>query len=438
MIRRNVFVSFAALTLLATAAIVAGPLNPPAGPVASTSKSLAEVEPRIAINAINTPGDVDSLFKITQPGSYYLTGNITGESAKHGIEIASGGVNLDLNGFDLVGVAGPGSFNGVHLTAAGAGGVAVVNGSVRNWTGTGVDLGSAGAIACRVEKVLSYVNGGAGITTGEVTTITNCSASLNTLGGIVTSNGSTVFNCSASVNGGDGISTGTGCTVSNSSAYDNTGTGINASHGNTVSNCSAYSNASTGIATGSTNSISNCSVKSNASDGISAGGGTTILNCSAMQNTGIGIATSSGCTVSNCSASFNTGSGISVDAASTVADCTAQSNTIDGIACSFNCVIRGNTCAFNGNGLGNGAGIHTTGGDNRLEGNTCTQADRGIDVDFADNIIIRNTCSGNTTNWDIVSGNFCLVVQGAISGAILGNTGGVSLGSTDPNANFSY
>jgi len=60
----------------------AGDLNPPPGPVAPTMKSLSEVEPRIAINATNTPGDADSLFKITQPGSYYLTGNITGVAGK--------------------------------------------------------------------------------------------------------------------------------------------------------------------------------------------------------------------------------------------------------------------------------------------------------------------------------------------------------------------
>ncbi|HYD01608.1 MAG TPA: hypothetical protein VEB22_10315, partial [Phycisphaerales bacterium] len=47
----------------------AGPLNPPVGPVAPTAKPIAEVEPRTAINAANTPGDADSLFRITQPGS---------------------------------------------------------------------------------------------------------------------------------------------------------------------------------------------------------------------------------------------------------------------------------------------------------------------------------------------------------------------------------
>jgi hypothetical protein len=42
----------------------AGPLSPPAGPIAPTPGP----EPRIAINAVNTPGDANSLYKITQPG----------------------------------------------------------------------------------------------------------------------------------------------------------------------------------------------------------------------------------------------------------------------------------------------------------------------------------------------------------------------------------
>jgi len=85
-----------------------------------------------------------------------------------------------------------------------------------------------------------------------------------------------------------------------------------------------------------------------------------------------------------------------------------------------------------------GAGIHLTGFDNRVERNNCRNADRGIDVDSAGNILSSNTCSGNTTNWDVVAGNVCLVVQGTSAGAILGNTGGSAPGSTDPNANLTY
>ena len=55
-------------------AFAQGPLAPP-GAAAPTTKTLDQVEPRIAINSTNTPGDADSLYKITQPGSSYLTGN---------------------------------------------------------------------------------------------------------------------------------------------------------------------------------------------------------------------------------------------------------------------------------------------------------------------------------------------------------------------------
>src|SRR5262245_43481489 len=74
----------------------AGPLDPPPGPITPTHKTLTEVEPRVIVNSTNTPGDADSLYKITLPGSYYLAGNITGVAGKHGIEIASSGVTLDL------------------------------------------------------------------------------------------------------------------------------------------------------------------------------------------------------------------------------------------------------------------------------------------------------------------------------------------------------
>src|SRR4029077_17462440 len=74
-----------------------GSLTPPGAP-APTMKTLAQIEPRIEINATNPPGDADSSFKITQPGSYYLTGNLTGVASKHGIKIAANDVTLDLMG----------------------------------------------------------------------------------------------------------------------------------------------------------------------------------------------------------------------------------------------------------------------------------------------------------------------------------------------------
>ncbi len=359
MISRNTIISFAAVTIFATAALVAGPLNPPAGPVTPTFKTLAEVEPRIAISAANTPGDANSLFKITQRGSYYLSGNVSGVAGRHGIEIAASGVTIDLNGFDVAGVAG--SLTGITVSDPAATTIVVLNGTVRLWGEEGVELGPFNfdlAPNCRVQGVIATENTGDGISIG---------------------NGGTITNCSSNSNGGVGIKAGSGSTITHCSAVANTGTGIVVSEVCTVANCSAYDNGLVG---------------------------------------GAGILTGDGCTI---------------------VDCSAGRNNIDGIICTDQCTIRGNTCALNGNG-GDGAGILATGTDNRIEGNNCTGADRGIDVDGAGNIIIRNTCSGNTTNWDIAMGNALAPIVAASTNVapVAGNTYASSLGSTDPNANFTY
>ena len=85
---------------------VAGPLNPPAGPVTSSYKTLTEVEPRIAINSTNTPGDADSTFRITQSGPYYPTGNITAAAGFNGIENDASNVTPDRMGHRVIGSLG--------------------------------------------------------------------------------------------------------------------------------------------------------------------------------------------------------------------------------------------------------------------------------------------------------------------------------------------
>lgn len=171
-----------ALALLITGGILyAGPLDPPAGPVTSTYKTIGEIEPRVAINAANTPGDVDSLFKITQPGSYYLTGNILGVAGKHGIKIAlgtgGGQVSIDMKGHTLKGV--PGSLNGytdidpdaaTELEFNSSGGSGVVTG----WGGWGIYARAS----CRIENlnVMSPADGCTALTGGgnRTSTIENC------------------------------------------------------------------------------------------------------------------------------------------------------------------------------------------------------------------------------------------------------------------------
>lgn len=396
----------------------AGNLNPPAGEVTPTMKTLTEVEPRIAINATNTPGDATSLYKITQAGSYYLTGNITGVVGKHGIGIAASGVTVDLNGFDLVGVANMGAFDGVSVTVGGLVNIAVINGSVRSWGGDDIDSQTTAATNCRVADV--RVRGGTG-------------------NGILIGPGSTVTNCSAYQKAGDGISTGTGCTVTNCTAYSNAGDGIRTGSDCNVSNCTSRSNTGNGITTVHGCTVTNCSVFQNSGNGIDTGSGCTVSNGSAYDNVGSGITTDQVGTVTNCSAASNSVFGILAGDGCTVADCTTRGNTQHGIACLVGCVIRGNVCTLNGFN-GDGAGVHVSGGGNRIEGNKCTGADRGIEVNTAGNVITKNVCSGNTTNWSIVVGNAVApIVQASTNAsAISGNTYTGNLGSTDSNANFTY
>ncbi len=350
----------AAIVLLAVITTSAGPIDPPPGPITPTYKTLTEVEPRTAINLTNTPGDADSLFKITQRGSYYLTGNITGVVGKHGIEITSGGVTIDLMGFDLSGV--PGSLDGIAATVNNLRSITIRNGSVRTWGDVGVDL--------RTESV----RGGA------------------------------LLDVRATDNGGGGLAVGSAFSITRCSAYLNTGDGMQIGFISTVSECSSGANTGNGFWMGDTVTITGCSADGNQQNGISVG---------------------YGCVVSGCA---------------------LRLNYLDGIRVNANSTILNNTCINNGFGFANdGAGIHVVFDDSRVEGNNCLDNDRGIDIDGAGNIIIRNTCANNTTDWAIVANNIYgpildrrIPAAVASTPAVSGTAAASTLGSTDPNANFSY
>ncbi len=399
MCRQNAasLVSVVSGLVLASAAF-AGPLTPPAGPVASTYKTLTEVEPRVAINATNTPGDADSLYHISQPGSYYLTGNLTGVSGKHGIEIAASGVTLDLNGFELAGVASGVTVDGVRVDTTGRSNISVRNGTVRNWSGTGINLLASTPLSCVVTDVRATSNGGAGISVGATSQVIACSASLNTANGIYLS-----FNC-------------------------------------TATNCVVATNGQNGIYGSVVNAISHCTAYENGADGISAGIGSKITDCVAYDNTDEGFVMGSSGTISGCTASVNGGNGIELYYGSSAINCSSQNNMFHGITGPDRCYIVGNTCVRNGFSGGPASGIYLSGNSSRIEGNTCIENDRGIELDGTRNFVVRNTCGGNyVSNWDIAANNICgpiLNRSAPASAAILGDSAPSSLGTTDANANF--
>ncbi|XVJ59209.1 MAG: hypothetical protein HEQ23_07330 [Tepidisphaera sp.] len=367
-----------AVVLLWTGTVGAGPLDPPAGPVASTFKTLGEVEPRVAINAANTPGDADSLFRITQPGSYYLTDNVTGVSGKVGIEISVENVTIDLSGFTMTGV--PGSLGGIVASPFNRDAITILNGTVSNWGGSGIDMRSATSLGLgyRVEGVRANYNGQHGFSIGDGAILIGCSAQNNTSHGFNFANHATVQNCNAYNNTGSGFEGGFGLTITSCVSRDNETHGFNISFG-TISLSEASRNALEGFRT---------------ARGL-------VTACSASFNAGIGVVITTTGSITNCSIHGNTGGGVSVLNTSTVLHNQINAGVI---------------------------GIAAGGADNRIEGNTVTGATTGISVTGTGNIIIRNAASGGTTRYSIVGGNS--------TGPIVTAAGMAAL--TNPAANFDY
>lgn len=263
--KRNVFrctVPVVAAAVLGVAMWAsAGDLNPPPGPITPTMKTLTEVEPRTAVQSL--PGSATATYVIDQPGSYYLTGNITGEVDKNGIAIMADDVTLDLSGFALVGV--PGSLNGI-LSDSAIENPAVCNGTVRGWGQTGVDL--HWGWSCHVKDLRITRNGAHGLRVEDFSVIVDCTLDLNGNKGIVADGGCLI----------------SGCTVSGCGE-----TGIYASHQCTITNCRMSVNGGSGIDAGSASTITNCASHSNYGYGIYARGGCLVVGNTSEYNDATGI-----------------------------------------------------------------------------------------------------------------------------------------------------
>jgi len=262
---------FAIVTAAAGVVTLAGDVNPPPGPVAPTMKTLTEVEPRIAINSDNTPGDADSVFRITLSGSYYLTDNVTGQSGRHGIQIEAEGVTLDLNGFTLLGIAG--SLDGINMPGFREN-VVIRNGHVRGWGESGIesriDVG-------RIERITAVDNGAWGIDNNPSGTFTTHIVSCE-----VKSNGSLVASTG-------GIRGGQSSVITDCVVFSNTGSGITAGNGCLVTGCTARSNSVDGISVTNLSTVTGCTAISNTGDGIKLGGDCRVAGNQCCANGAAGI-----------------------------------------------------------------------------------------------------------------------------------------------------
>jgi hypothetical protein len=362
--------ALALITAAGAAMVFAGPLNPPAGPVASSYKTLTDVEPRIALSAATTPGDADSTFKITQRGSYYLTGNLLGQAGKHGIKITVSNVTVDLMGMELTGVAG--SLDGINASGSVAQ-LTVRNGTVSLWRQDGVDLSSASS--SHIDGVKSAVNWADGFRAANTSVLTNCIAQGNVGDGIETTQFTSLTNCTAYSNDEDGIVAGAGASVTGCTAWGNSNDGLVLGDGATATGCTAHSNDQDGIVIGAGASATNCTAIDNGDTGFEIGAAGVAIACTARTSARIGFSVGNGAIATKCTSSLNGWDGFGVSSNATVLDCAATGN---------------------GNGA-IGAGITLFGTRARIDGNHLTANDFGIRTIGSDNIIVRNSARGNTT-----------------------------------------
>lgn len=292
------------LLVIASPAFAQGPIVPTGTP-GPTMKTLDQVEARKPVPA----GALASAYLITEPGSYYLTGNIAVTDANNGVTIQADNVTLDLNGFTISNTStnvDPSAANGgVNILGARTN-VTVRNGSVVSTTTvSGTTFSNVGfyngvfasALARNVlVEGVSVQGTRCGIMVFEV----DPNTAVQTGGGVV-------LNCRVNVVATTGITAALikGCTA--------LACGTTAINGIMVSDCFGSSPGGSGI-TGST--VSQSQGESSASSVNTYGiRGVTVLNCYGS-HMGVGVGLNGQTVTGSRGISFN-GNGLTALSATT-------------------------------------------------------------------------------------------------------------------------
>ncbi len=432
--------------LVCTLPAFAGPLNPPAGPIAETGR----FGPRIEINAANTPGDADSVYKITEPGSYYLAENLAGEAMKHGIEIAGSSITVDLNGFTLRGVTD--SLDAISVTQMDAMSVAIQNGSLDAWGGNGVDASLT--IDCAISGVNVRSCGGNGIVVNQNTALIRCAVQLVEVG-FVAGDSCLFSTCQAFNCRSDGFRAARFCMFDSCLAFENMEDGFDTSASSVITRSTAAECGSNGIEVGPSSTVASCTAIINGSFGFRLAQQSTIVSSVATDNGNSGIWAQTGNYIGQCVSANNDAHGFSINSWSLAEGCASSNNDLDGFNTGPGSVVQGCSALLNGiNGINldtqsaafqnlvhangrsavDGAGVLIRSeGDafSVVEGNRCVSNDHGVIAVGTRNLIIRNVAADNSV------ADFGPIVPGNSVGSVL-NFQGITVNSTNPYANLRY
>lgn len=413
------------VAVMGVAVAMAGPLDPPSGPISPTYRTLLQVEPRTPITALP--------YNITQPGSYYLTGNLTCLAGWSGINIISNNVTIDLNGFMLEGNGGTGV---TAIYCGGRNNVTVRNGSILNWNRHGIDAQLAHSV--RIENVQIDSCAGQGIFGGFTMLVSGCSAR-NCSSGIIVADTSCVSSCNATACQ-VGFQIGSGSTVSDCVSGGNSGDGFDAATGVTMRGCTARGNGITGFVTGAAASIAHCTSQGNHGKGFQMDGAGELVDSTSSGNVGIGVdifipnGTPLVAKVTGCTINFNAGHGLAQagGGGSTFSGNTIARNSGAGILLQDGNVVQNNHILDNGQ-PAVAAGIQVNGSVNTIEGNQ--MLNNGVMYSFAvgtaNNNFYGNTCSGGA-RFNSGANNIAPFVSAGTAFA------GGSLANSNPFVNIQY
>lgn len=271
-----------------------GPLAPPPGPPAPVMKSLDEIEPRKPISTVP--------FTLSQPGSYYLTTNLTVGTGE-AIAITSGNVTLDLNGFTIQSTAASANGYGIRING-GLQNITIANGFIRGGvTNNGSGVFGGGGFA---HGIYSTAGTPVNVLVSRVS-VSGCLTHGIVLSGLEST---VVESCTVRTVGGIGIRA---SVVRQAAAYDTGGVAV---AGDVVSDCvgSSATNSS-GISAGTALNSRGYSV---GGDGVSALSAST---CQGYTTTGRGIFAS---TAQNCYGN-SSGSGYGIYASRIAVGCHGHS-----------------------------------------------------------------------------------------------------------------